>query len=86
MKLVGRQPIIESFGFLSIRGRAVHLEHSLPLTVEGVLEQAVTGSGRRIVAALSIVTWQSEVETRGCVVTITSMFLDLSKRGLYVSV
>lgn len=78
MKLIGLQPIIESFRFLSIRVRAVCLEDSLPLAIEGVLKQAVTGVGRRIVAALSIVIWQCEVEARGGVVTITSTFLDLS--------
>ena len=61
MKLIGLQPIIESLRFLSVRARAVYFEDSLPLAIEGVLEQAVTGVGRRIVAALSIVIWQSEV-------------------------
>ena len=37
-----------------------------------MLEEAVTGVGRRIVAALSIVIWQSEVEARGSIVTTTS--------------
>ena len=61
VKLIGLQPIIEIFEFLSIRAGAVYFEASLPLAIEGVLEQTVTGSGRRIVAALSIVIWQSEV-------------------------
>lgn len=86
MELVGLQPIIESLGFLSIRARAVYLEDSLSLAIEGVLKQAVTGVGRRIVAALSIVIWQSEVEARRGVVTITltSMFLDLPKENFVV--
>jgi hypothetical protein len=70
VKLISLQPIIESFGFLSIRACAVCLEDSLPSTTEGMLEQAVTGIGRRMVIALSIVIWQSEVEARGSVVTI----------------
>lgn len=78
MKLVSLQPIIESFGFVSIWVCAVYLEDGLPFTIEGVLEQAVTGVGGRIVAALSIVIWQVEVEARGGVVTTTSTFLDLS--------
>jgi hypothetical protein len=71
VKLVGRQPIIESLRFFSIRACAVCLEDSLTSTTEDMLEQAVAGVGRRIIAALSIVIWQSEVEARGGVVTIT---------------
>ena len=57
VKLIGLQPIVEILRFLSVRVRAVYFEDSLPLAIEGVLKQAVTGVGRRIVAALSIVIW-----------------------------